>query len=1558
VGDLDICGGLRAKDNALMLSDLTVEGDIYGFGNINIDGAMNVFNTNIIGNIFIAENAFVRETLYMDLSGGTLLRGENNRFGFNTLTPQATMDISGDLVRTIDIHTTTATNKNVVARNVFNQGMTVNVEPNRAYIDFYVDTSMNLATEKFDGRLVYEQGGNFTIDVSNIVKFKPRVIFSQDLSKNLVADERIIIYGNPLADVPYIPTIYGDNTFKTGTAAYLVAGDNSSNAFFRLGTEKGTGMTLGGGYFPNNKIMGVVALIDNSNVKYPAMNIVSGNLINNLKTSIAVNKYNVSTVNEENKYAMDINGPIKLAHQELIVAADISFQVYRTAFFGNTGYAVGSPVTNNNPFTQFFLKTVDGGYTWTQTRIVDSGGNPNPNNLELTAHFFSAIYTIGATDILIAGDNRFFFRSTNGGQSWSKIPFKNGSNESNDIINTTSIFLSNQGLANERIIVGTGINSGISNGVILNSPTGEWNVNGIPTTYISTGLSAVNSIHGSGLDTVIVGAGGIVPYRTYLGGFGTRVATASTFYDVKVFNDGLKNHAVAVGANAIWYAHDLSWNGSAYAVSWSQVAVSGTLRSVQMLDASRAIAVGDAGLILYSVDGFATWFNPGTIDNNSLISGVNLSAISAVNANDFVVSGVIQNYGTSGRTKVFNLYAPYFLNRPNNHVLEASGNMVLSGDLQINDAGQILTTNNTNFNILPTVAQEINIGNTAVGGNTNVKANLDVTLNITGHQNMLLYGDASFNSRFFLGGDASLNSKLYVVGDASLNSRLFVGGDASLNSNLYVVKDSSLNGRLFVGGDASLNSKLYVVGDASLNSKLFVGDDASLNSKLYVVGDSSLNSKLFVGGDASLNSKLYVVGDASLNSKLFVGGDASLNSKLYVVGDSSLNSKLFVGGDASLNSNLYVVGDSSLNSKLFVGGDVSLNSNLYVVGDASLNSKLFVGGDVSLNSKLYVVGDSSLNSRLFVGGDVSLNSNLYVVGDSSLNSKLFVGGDVSLNSNLYVVKDSSLNSRLFVGGDVSLNSKLYVVGDTSLNSRLFVGGDVSLNSNLYVVKDASLNSRLFVGGDVSLNSKLYVVGDASLNTKLFVGGDVSLNSKLYVVGDSSLNSKLFVGGDVSLNSKLYVVGDSSLNSKMFVGGDVSLNSKLYVVGDASLNSKMFVGGDVSLNSNLYVVKDLSLNGRVFVGGDASLNSKLFVLGDSSLNSKLFVGGDVSLNSKLYVVGDASLNSRVFVGGDVSLNSKLYVVGDASLNSRVFVGGDVSLNSNLYVAGKTIISDLSAQNADFTGIVRANTFDSRPGSSLTIGGTNAGNITIKTSTGSTNTLTLGDAGSNTVILGNLTLPGSVTSTNINNLEIKNKTILLNDEAVGLNSAKFCGIQIRDDDVDNKGYFLTNGRSDGYLFKSGQSANRVNLDVSGLYLSNGLTQGFVVLRPTSSVVDISSDYTITTGLVNIADIQLLDTSLNRRVERDVGNTTVNTQTVSTKLLTGGLYVGKAVDTFIANSQMDILGNAFISKLGLGTSTVNANYTLEVNNNARIVNNLDVSGSLSVQTNINNSGIIIQW
>ena len=1399
VGDWDICGGLLVKDDANMSSNLNVVGNVTVGGDITISGKMNVLDTDIFGDIFVANNAYITENIYMDVCGNTMLHGENRMFGFNTSTPQATIDISGDLVRTIDIHTSTTTNKNVIARNVYNQGMTVNVDISRAYIDFYVDNSMNLSTENFDGRLVYERGGNFTIDVSNIVKFKPRVIFSQDLSKGLIADERMIIYTNPLSDVPYLPSVYDNATFKTGTAAFMIAGDNSSNVFFRLGTEKGSGMTMGGGYFPDNKIMGTIALIDPSNTKYPAMNIISGNLTANLKTSVGVNKYNVSVDgNNANRYTMDINGPVKFGYQEIIVAADISFQVFSMQFYGNTGFAFGSPSTiTAPPYTQYFLKTTDGGYTWTYTRLVDLSLNPNPNSVENSQQYFYSMFMLSESDILIAGGNRYFYRSTNGGNRWTQILYN-----TNDSVLASSLFVT----SDTRLIIG------IDNGSILNTSSINWQTNLDPSknilyTPIPTGLTKVNAIHGYDLDTVIVGINGIRPYRAYNGipggsTFGQQVGTDASMNAVNVFRDGSYNHVVAVGNGKIYYTHNLFWTYPAYTVSWSSVSITGTLRSVKILDTMRAIAVGDSGIIMYSIDGFATWntVSQAMLDgmgNGYLVSNVSLSNISILNANDFVISGTIQTYNShQGRTKMFNLYAPYFLNRPNNHVIEASGNMVVSGDLQVNDAGQILT-NMPTFNILPTVASEINIGNTAVGGNTNVKANLDVTLNITGNQKLIIYGDSS------------------------------------------------------------------------LNSKLFVYDDVSLNSKLFVNRDASFNQRLNVGGDASFNSKFYVYDDVSFNSKLFVNRDVSFNQRLNV------------GGDASFNSKFYVYDDVSFNSKLFVNRDASFNQRLALGGDASFNSKFYVYDDVSFNSKLFVNQDASFNQRLTLGGDASFNSKFYVYDDVSFNSKLFVN------------KDASFNQRLTLGGDASFNSKFYVYDDVSFNSKLFLRGD------------ASFNQRLALGGDASFNSKFYVYDDVSFNSKLFLRGDASFNQKLNVGGDASFNSKFYVYDDVSFNSKLFVNQDASFNQRLDLGGDASFNSKFYVYDDVSFNSKLFVNRDASFNQ------------RLTLGGDASFNSKFYVNDDVSFNSKLFVNKDVSFNQ------------RLTLGGDASFNSKFYVYDDVSFNSKLFVNGDVSLNQNLFVDGRTKMVDISGQNMDLSGNMKINTIDSYSGSLINIGG-------------STTTINIGNAASNVTFYGNLFLPGSITTTTVTNLEVKNKTILLNDESALSNNSMFSGLQYRDNNSDNRGYFLINGNMSGFLFKSTQSTNRVNLDISGLTLQSG-SQGIVLLKPLTgqAQLDISADYTLTTGLIGTGDIQNLDASLNRRVERDISATTATVQVLSTGLLASGIYANKLVNDIIANSQLDIFGNAFITKLGLGTSAVNANYSLEVNGSTRVVNNIDVGG-----------------
>ena len=363
IGDWDVSGGISSSSDANFNENVNVEGTIT-CGNINILGSLNVLETLINGNLTVDNSLFVREDLYLDANGTSFIHADQGKFGFNTYDPYATIDISGDTEASIYIQSSAPSNKNVLAQNATNDAITLNVESATAYIDFYVDNSLNQANNP-DARLVYNQGGNFTIDVSNTMKIKPRTIFAQDLAKTFKADERVIIYGNAETNVPYFPNIYSDldASFNTGTVAQIIALDNSSNVFVKLATDQGKGMAVGGGYFLNNRIMGTLALTDTTHQKYPALNIISGDLNKNLKTSIAINKPDVSTRSDgTNKYAIDINGPIKLVHQELLTTyADTSFQIYATSFYNNVGFALGS--ASNTTFQQHFLKSTDGGFT-------------------------------------------------------------------------------------------------------------------------------------------------------------------------------------------------------------------------------------------------------------------------------------------------------------------------------------------------------------------------------------------------------------------------------------------------------------------------------------------------------------------------------------------------------------------------------------------------------------------------------------------------------------------------------------------------------------------------------------------------------------------------------------------------------------------------------------------------------------------------------------------------------------------------------------------------------------------------------------------------------------------------------------------------------------------------------------------------------------------------------------------------------------------------------------------------------------------------------------------
>jgi hypothetical protein len=160
------------------------------------------------------------------------------------------------------------------------------------------------------------------------------------------------------------------------------------------------------------------------------------------------------------------------------------------------------------------------------------------------------------------------------------------------------------------------------------------------------------------------------------------------------------------------------------------------------VDPNIAYTVGDNGAILFSTDGYSTWRKLtyeelNYMGNASRIWNTNLKNIWSRGTSDLIITGTITNYVSNsviGESYIFDLFYPYFFNHFNYNVLEVSGNMVLSGDLNINDSGRLLT-NNSSFYILPENASQIYIGNTAVGGKTNILNNLDVC------GNAIIYGN-------------------------------------------------------------------------------------------------------------------------------------------------------------------------------------------------------------------------------------------------------------------------------------------------------------------------------------------------------------------------------------------------------------------------------------------------------------------------------------------------------------------------------------------------------------------------------------------------------------------------------------------------------------------------------------------------------------------------------------------------------------------------------------------------------------------------------------------------
>lgn len=732
-GDWKFTGSLDVAQDAI------VRGNFYSYknadfsGNVIIRGKLTVVGTDISGSLSISEDIIVKRNIFLgpDTAPKSIVSGTDNKVGINIQNTDlgATLDICGNIERTIDIHAYVPNNKNVIARNMYDQGVTVNVEPSRAYIDFYVDNSMNLTTENRGGRILYEPGGFLTIDVSSGFRVLPTAIFSNNLSDVALGKEAVAIFDNPENASPYLYYYYNDLNYNSGDATNMVSVDYSSNVFLTMLNRGGEGLAVGGGYLPGNMIMGSLALVDRNDIKHSAMNIISGNLNKQLRTAIAVNKHSIEKdADGINKHVMEINGPVKINHQEINVVADVSFEILGQYFYDNSGFAFGTPTKEGSLYNQYIISTSDGGFTWSRVNFVKT----NVDNLETSDINFNAGYSSKTQSLyLVGGEQNYLYYSNNYGSNWTGIIVS-----SNYVINIKNIYLSQD---KAHLIIGGIIDSSNS---ILNSsafasyPSSVGTVSTEPIDRINVGLTSISVIDGFDNTYVyMVGNGGIRKFNMTNNTY-TSIVESGNYYGLQFYFDGVKYHSIIVGVNSIYYSHDVVAN------SWNSIVISDTLRSVYIVNSTVAYAVGNNGTIMFSLDGYVTWRKLtyeelNFMGNASRLLNTDLINVWSRGTSDLIITGTITNYVSNsviGESYIFDVFYPYFFDHFNYNVLEVSGNMVLSGDLNINDSGRLLT-NNSSFYILPENASQIYIGNTAVGGKTNILNNLDVC------GNEIIYGN-------------------------------------------------------------------------------------------------------------------------------------------------------------------------------------------------------------------------------------------------------------------------------------------------------------------------------------------------------------------------------------------------------------------------------------------------------------------------------------------------------------------------------------------------------------------------------------------------------------------------------------------------------------------------------------------------------------------------------------------------------------------------------------------------------------------------------------------------
>ena len=1533
-GTFDISGELSVSGNAKIGANLNarniyVSNDIstnrlfvidktYHYDDVDISGNLKVDSgdVNIMTNINVQGVIRLENQLYLGNSNKAYLFGTNTigNIGINTSTPVATFDISSSQPIAFNVGTSSLEQmSSIPIQNKNNRGIVLFANTTNSQIRFFNDSSID--TNIVNGTITYSNGGVLAFDVSDNVNVLSKLSISNRDSAvaSHVMGETAVIYD--ISSGTYLPQIYHNSTENTGNAISLIANDSSSNTFMNIITPNKQGISIGGGVYPNDqkRSMGTIGWRDTNANYTPSINIVSGNSFIRQKSTVGINTYAPSVDN----YAFDINGPVRLKNGELTITSQSNMEVLSLAVgktATNNAVAVGTPYTNTDgSYKQKILYTNNGGETWNEN--YDLSGD----SIELQSRpiYLNAAYVYDSSLSIIGGDYTYAYYTYNGytynnsvsnsnTSAWQTITTRFNTTGIAQNYSITSIYITSSK------IVFFGIDASGSDSFLY------WFT--IPTNA-NSGFSSV------GIDTSLnmpySGIKSMDGYNNTLWiSVGTKILSINTVTPSSYIDSGLtgnynsisvlnQNCIIAAGNGIITF----TTNGGTI---WTNIDTNvPIINQIRLIDASNAIAVGDAGIVYVSQNwSAAAWkilsdneLNVSGNANRLIDPSKNLKTIGIVDSNNFYITKNEQQYSSSllGDTSLFHVYLPNLFNNVSNQVLDISGSVRTSGDININDGGS-LKSNNQTFYILDTDVNQIYLG-----------------------------GDAS---NVFIG---NVQDSMVVV-----------------NANLNVLRDSTLNGNLGVTGTTNLTANLNVTGNVNIQSNLNITGNVNIQSTLNVTGNTFL-SNLVVRANANIFGNANIGGTLTVTGNTFLS-NLVVNANANIFGNANIGGTLTVSGNTNIQSNLIVESDAILKNDMYVNGRIrstiiESNSGTIQAGPTTGGTNaydIYIGGSdiTDVSSRNIKIGNFNnapfTKNNIYLGGtndEVFVYGNLTEVKNSKVGPILYMNSEFldSAGAGLHFGDNNNPDSGYFA---ISSDKTGYVFKSTQNNNILKL--DLS---NSVIPSSQSTGLMAIYKAPDGIDSS-YIVYTSAIDPSNIILSSTTYSQNIYAnitLGNTIISETLTVTGNTFLsnlvvNANANISGNANIGGTLVVTGNTFL-SNLVVRANANIFGNANIGGTLVVTGNTFL-SNLVVNANANIFGNANIGGTLVVTGNTFLsnlvvNANANIFGNANIGGTLVVTGNTFLsnlvvNANANIFGNANIGGTLVVTGNTFLsnlvvNANANIFGNANIGGTLTVTGNTFLSNLVVNaNANIFG-------NANIGGTLTV----TGNTFLSNLVVNANANIFGNAniGGTLVVTGNTFLSNLVVNANANifgnaniggTLVVTGNTFLSN-LVVNANANIFGNANIGGTLVVTGNTFLSN------LVVNANANIFGNANIGGTLVVTGNTfLSNLVVNANANIF----------GNANIGGTLIVtgNTFLSNLVVNANANIFGNANIGGTLVVTGNTFLSNLV----VNANANIFGNANIG----GTLVVTGNTFLSnlvVNANANIFGNANIAGTLTVGTGL---------